>query len=55
MRDGETYRCPDPNCGCEVRVTKGAKSGAQSDAAPTCGCGKKMTKSESRSGAAGAT
>jgi len=24
---GERYRCPDPDCGCEIEVTKGAAPG----------------------------
>jgi hypothetical protein len=27
MTSGETYRCTNPNCGCEVKVTQGAKAG----------------------------
>jgi hypothetical protein len=25
LKQGEKYRCPDPNCGCEIEVTKGAQ------------------------------
>lgn len=25
LREGEVYRCPDANCGCEITVTKGAR------------------------------
>ena len=28
LQKGEKHRCPDPNCGCEIEVTKGAKLGA---------------------------
>src|SRR5207249_4180231 len=24
LKQGEVYRCPDPECGCEVTVTRGA-------------------------------
>jgi len=24
FKQGEVYKCPDPNCGCEITVTKGA-------------------------------
>ena len=24
FKQGEIYRCPDPNCGCEITVTRGA-------------------------------
>lgn len=44
LRQGETYRCPDPDCGCEITVTKGARSGAGGDLNPRCCCGKEMQK-----------
>lgn len=44
LREGEVYRCPDPSCGCELTVTKGAQSGAGGNQAPTCCCGKTMQK-----------
>jgi hypothetical protein len=25
LQQGERYRCPDPKCGCEIQVTKGAQ------------------------------
>jgi hypothetical protein len=43
-KKGEVYRCPDPNCGCEVAVTKEPRLGMGGDRAPTCCCGKTMTK-----------
>lgn len=44
FRDGEVYRCPDPECGCEIRVTKGAQPGKGGDLNPRCCCGKEMQK-----------
>ena len=44
LQKGERYRCPDPNCGCEIEVTKGAQSGAGGNQAPRCCCGKEMQK-----------
>ena len=44
LKEGETYRCPDSECGCEVNVTRGAapdKGGSQN---PRCCCGKEMVK-----------
>ena len=28
LQQGERYRCPDPNCGCEIEVTKDAQPGS---------------------------
>lgn len=42
--EGEVYRCPDENCGCEVTVTKAPKEGAGGDQPPKCCCGKEMVK-----------
>ncbi len=41
---GDTYRCTNPNCGCEIQVTKGAETGGGGDRNPTCCCGKEMKK-----------
>lgn len=43
-QQGEVYQCADPNCGCEVTVTKGAKPGQGGNQPPTCCCGKPMQK-----------
>jgi hypothetical protein len=40
---GEVYRCPDTKCGCEVTVTKPARSDCPDPEALTC-CGKTMVK-----------
>lgn len=44
LRTGEKYRCPDPECGCEIEVTKGAEEGHDGDQNPRCCCGKEMEK-----------
>ncbi len=43
-KEGEVYQCPNPDCGCEVTVTKGPKPGQGGDQAPTCCCGNTMQK-----------
>ncbi len=40
----EVYRCPDPQCGCELTVTKGAPPSCQGQQNPTCCCGNTMAK-----------
>ncbi|MBW3542720.1 MAG: hypothetical protein KY476_20845 [Planctomycetes bacterium] len=47
FQKGERYRCPDPDCGCEIEVTKGAAPGKGGDQNPRCCCGKKMEKAKS--------
>lgn len=42
--EGEIYRCPDPACGCEVTVTKGAPADCGGQLDPTCCCGKAMDR-----------
>ncbi len=44
LREGEIYRCPDPNCGCEITVTKGAPPDCKGNEQPRCCCGKQMEK-----------
>ena len=44
FREGEVYRCPDPECACELTVTRTPHPGAGGDLAPTCSCGKAMVK-----------
>ena len=50
MRNGDTYQCPNPDCGCEIRVTKGS-SMPEDDAelAPKCCCGEHMVQKWSSS------
>ena len=43
LKEGEVYKCPEPNCGCEITVTKGAGP-AGGDQPPRCCCGKEMIK-----------
>ncbi|MFG2684101.1 hypothetical protein [Streptomyces sp. NPDC048392] len=44
FREGEVYRCPDENCGCELTVTKSAAASCGGQQSPTCCCGKTMIK-----------
>jgi hypothetical protein len=44
FREGEVFRCPDPACGCELTVTKGAPPDCPGHENPTCCCGKAMEK-----------
>ncbi len=42
LKEGEVYKCPDDNCGCEITVTKSTNDGGNE--APRCCCGKPMLK-----------
>lgn len=44
FKQGEVYRCPDLNCGCEITVTKGAPPSCNGQNAPRCCCGRDMVK-----------
>ncbi len=44
LKKGERYRCPDPDCGCEIEVTKGPEPGKGGDLNPRCCCGKEMQR-----------
>lgn len=44
LQEGEIYRCPDTECGCEITVTKGAAPGQGGDRNPICCCGQSMQK-----------
>ncbi len=44
LREGEVYRCPVAECGCEVTVTKSAQSGCEGQQNPTCCSGHTMEK-----------
>ena len=47
LKTGEVYRCSDPACGCEIRVTKGPECcPASNPAPPRCCCGKEMKKKD---------
>ncbi len=43
LRENEIYKCPKSDCGCEIKVTKGAGSGAGNQS-PRCCCGLEMQK-----------
>lgn len=45
FREGEIYRCPLQDCGCEVTVTKAAPADCQGEHAATCCCGQIMVNS----------
>ena len=42
LKQGEVYRCPEPNCGCEITVTRAAAPGQGGNQNPRCCCGKGM-------------
>jgi hypothetical protein len=44
LKQGEVYRCPDPECGCEITVSKGAALGKGGNQNPRCYCGKEMVR-----------
>ncbi|MGH7477771.1 MAG: hypothetical protein ACRELD_16010 [Longimicrobiales bacterium] len=44
LKTGEVYRCPDASCGCEIKVTQGARPGRGGDEDPRCCCGKEMQR-----------
>lgn len=39
---GQRFRCPDPNCACEIDVTKGAPASCNGQSKPRCCCGRDM-------------
>ena len=41
MKMGDTFTCPNPDCGCQVQVTRSAKTDA-GDKNPRCCCGAEM-------------
>lgn len=41
MKRGEKYQCPNPECGCEISVTKGSSSDS-AHLEPKCCCGEHM-------------
>jgi hypothetical protein len=41
MRVGQLYRCQNPDCGCEIDVTKASM---EVHANPRCCCGEQMKK-----------
>lgn len=44
LHEGEQFTCPDPNCGCQVTVTKSAADTDTGDQAPRCCCGHSMNQ-----------
>jgi hypothetical protein len=44
LKQGEVYRCPDAECGCEMTVTQGANPNCKGNQIPRCCCGKGMVK-----------
>jgi hypothetical protein len=42
LKPGEVWKCSDPDCGCEVTVTRGAAPGKGGDFAIRCCCGQDM-------------
>ncbi len=45
MKKGEKYECSNPECGCEISVTKGSEAPNASHT-PRCCCGEEMTPKE---------
>jgi hypothetical protein len=44
LKQGEVYACSDPQCGCEMTVTKGAAPGKGGELNPRCCCGQEMRR-----------
>jgi hypothetical protein len=44
LKQGEVYRCPDAQCGCEITVTHSANPDCRENQKPRCCCGKEMVK-----------
>lgn len=44
LKQGEVYRCPDAQCGCEITVTHSASPDCRGNQNPRCCCGKEMVK-----------
>ncbi|MGH9477137.1 MAG: hypothetical protein ACRD1C_12510 [Terriglobales bacterium] len=42
MEAGERYACSNPQCGCEIEVTRSAQPGAGGALNPRCCCGREM-------------
>jgi hypothetical protein len=44
LQKGEVYRCPDPECGCEIQVTHGPNQKRGDEEELRCCCGQIMQK-----------
>jgi hypothetical protein len=44
FKKGEVYQCTNPNCGCEIQVTKEPKAGGGGNQNPRCCCGMEMKR-----------
>lgn len=44
LKQGDVYRCPDAQCGCEITVTHSANPECRGNQNPRCCCGKEMVK-----------
>ena len=45
MKKGEKYECSNPECGCEISVTKGSEA-PNATLSPRCCCGEEMMPKE---------
>jgi hypothetical protein len=52
MKKGEKYECSNPDCGCEITVTRSSEA-PDPDRSPTCCCGEEMTVIEKERQSAG--
>lgn len=46
FKEGERYRCPEPACGCEIEVKRGAPETCAGDFPPRCCCGRDMVPAD---------
>jgi len=44
FKSGDRFKCPEPSCGCEIEVTKGAPESCNGNEQPRCCCGREMVK-----------
>jgi hypothetical protein len=42
MKMGDTYTCSNPQCNCQIQVTRSAREGGGGDQNPRCCCGEEM-------------